>query len=70
MLTAELRVNGVLFGVLHIQRKHSGTGPGKYEYQYSYYEMDREDPPQRGEIYHAYADGAAELVRRCLEDMR
>ena len=67
MLSAEFKVNGTLIGVLVIIRKHTGATTNKYRYKFV--ELDTEDAPKYGEVFHTYSDGAAALVRRCLENL-
>ena len=74
MLTAELKVNGVLIGVLQIHNtsdrvKHP-TVADMYLYTTVYHRLDRAEAPQTGAFNHSRADGAAVCVEKALKSLR
>lgn len=67
MLTAELKVNGVLIGVLYI---HNLTGEPTSEYEVLYHEISSKEAPFSGRFKHQRKDGGIVCVEKALKAVR
>ena len=72
MLTAELKVNGVLIGVLYIHNFGPAniTPSDLYDYEAVYHRIGVETAPQTGQFEHNRSAGAEVCVEKALKSLR
>ena len=65
MLTADIRVNGILVSYLYIVNEKMEDEKGRYRYRFERYEPDSEIV--KGEVCHKREDGALVLIKKVIQ---